>query len=435
MSRYRAGLLPGLVFAILAAGRVTDAADVLMTAAMFTPQPAHRITAVDEAQRTIGLEQLDVVPFPVVTMEGHMLLIVPGPSGQSPAAAIPIEITSLEPGRRLVASFRGAAARHLVAETDVFLVRPFSGGIDMTDPVELEPAPTQAFRDLPDVILPAGGAADAPPPGGDPIAAARNAARRVQASNNLKQIMLALHNFHDAYGCFPPAAVIGPDGRPWHSWRVLLLPFFEEVNLSKQYDFSQPWDAPANLEVAKKAIPVYADPMTDANADTVISYALLVGEQAMFQPGIATMKDAKSKPLESDSLRSKQRLAQVTDGTSNTICVAPFLRDRDVPWTKPDDIVVGAGFPGIGKPGGIAAPYPLPDGSGAVTLVGFGDGSVRILPADLDADTLAALITRSGGEVIDFETLGGGDAGRDRSAMPLLRIIRDGARGVTLEMR
>lgn len=406
-----------------------------MTAAMFAPQPAHRIMAVDEAQRTVTLEQLDVVPFPMITNEGHMLLVVPGPPGQPPAAAVPIEVTALEPGRRIVATFRGGAARHLATKTDVFLVRPFAGAIDMTDPATLEPAPTRAFRGLPEAILPAGAAADSPPPqGGDPITAARNAARRVQASNNLKQIMLALHNFHDTYGCFPPAAVIGPDGRPWHSWRVLLLPFFEEVNLYKEYDFSQPWDAPANLEAAKKQVPVYADPMTDAKADTVISYALLVGEQAMFQPGLATMQDANAQPLASDALR-QQRLAQVTDGTSNTICVAPFLRDRDTPWTKPDDIVVTADFPGIGKPGGIAAPYPLPDGSGVATLVGFADGSVRTLPVDLDADTLAALITRGGGEVIDFESLGGGASEPARPTVPFLRIVRDGSRGVKLEMR
>lgn len=435
MSRSR--VLPGLVFAILVAGRFAGAADeVIMTAAMFAPQPAHRVTAVDKAKRTVTIEQLDVVPFPIVMNEGFMLLVVPGPAGQPPAAAVPIEVTALEPGRRIVASFRGDAAGHLAAKTDVFLVRPFAGAVDMTDPSRVEPAPTQAFRDLPAAILPTGAAA-APrtPAGGDPIVASRNAARRVQASNNLKQIMLALHNFHDAYGCFPPAAVIGPDGRPWHSWRVLLLPFLEHVNLYKDYDFSQPWDAPANLELAKKPIPVFADPMTDPQSDAVISYALLVGEQAIFQPGLATMTNAQTQPLASEALRRQQRIAQITDGTTNTICVAPFLRDRAVPWTKPDDIVVTAEFPRIGAPGGIAAPYPLPDGSGVATLVGFADGSVRTLPGDLDADTLAALITRNGGEVIDFDALGGGGSEPSPPSMPLLRIVRDGVRGAVLEMR
>ena len=60
--------------------------------------------------------------------------------------------------------------------------------------------------------------------------------------NNLKQIGLAFHNYADAYRSFPPAVIYGPDGKPWHSWRVLLLPFLEQQPLYEQYDFSQPWD-------------------------------------------------------------------------------------------------------------------------------------------------------------------------------------------------
>lgn len=52
-------------------------------------------------------------------------------------------------------------------------------------------------------------------------------ARRAQCANNLKQIALALHAYHDRYGCLPPAVVRDPQGRPMHSWRVLLLPFIE----------------------------------------------------------------------------------------------------------------------------------------------------------------------------------------------------------------
>jgi hypothetical protein len=47
----------------------------------------------------------------------------------------------------------------------------------------------------------------------------------------------------------------------------------------------------------------------------------------------------------------------MTDGTSNTLLVAPVAPDRKIPWTKPEDIAVGADFPGLGHPAGIAAPY------------------------------------------------------------------------------
>jgi hypothetical protein len=64
--------------------------------------------------------------------------------------------------------------------------------------------------------------------------------RRGNCSSNLKQIGLALNSYHDQYHCFPPAYVAGADGKPMHSWRVLLLPFFEDPTLGKlyqQYDF------------------------------------------------------------------------------------------------------------------------------------------------------------------------------------------------------
>ena len=57
----------------------------------------------------------------------------------------------------------------------------------------------------------------------------REAAAKTKCQNNLKQLALAFHNYHDSYGHFPPAAIIGPDGKPWHSWRVLILPFVEQV--------------------------------------------------------------------------------------------------------------------------------------------------------------------------------------------------------------
>src|SRR5262245_60216991 len=52
--------------------------------------------------------------------------------------------------------------------------------------------------------------------------------RRMYCSNNLKQIGLALHNYHDKYGALPPAYTVDEDGKPLHSWRTLILPFMEQ---------------------------------------------------------------------------------------------------------------------------------------------------------------------------------------------------------------
>ena len=79
--------------------------------------------------------------------------------------------------------------------------------------------------------------------------------------NNLKQIALALHNYHQANGCFPPAYIADKNGRPMHSWRVLILPYLELDHLYKQYNFNEPWDGPNNkklLAARPKGSPVRA---------------------------------------------------------------------------------------------------------------------------------------------------------------------------------
>src|SRR5436190_7601184 len=69
----------------------------------------------------------------------------------------------------------------------------------------------------------------------------REAARRMQCSNHLKQIGLALQNYHDEYKSLPPAYIADTEGKPMHSWRVLILPFMEQKPLYDKYDFNEPW--------------------------------------------------------------------------------------------------------------------------------------------------------------------------------------------------
>src|SRR3954462_6657196 len=76
------------------------------------------------------------------------------------------------------------------------------------------------------------------------VQAARQAARRAQSSNNLKQIMIALHNYHDANGSFPPAVVTDADGQPLYSGRVLLLPYLNQAALQSSLDLAEPWNSP-----------------------------------------------------------------------------------------------------------------------------------------------------------------------------------------------
>ena len=67
---------------------------------------------------------------------------------------------------------------------------------------------------------------------------AREPARRSQCKNNLKQIGLALHNYHETYGAFPPAYTVDADGKRLHSWRTLILPYLDQAPLYDKIDFS-----------------------------------------------------------------------------------------------------------------------------------------------------------------------------------------------------
>jgi type II secretory pathway pseudopilin PulG len=74
----------------------------------------------------------------------------------------------------------------------------------------------------------------------------QKAARRFQCLNNLRQIALALQNYRDDFGCFPPAYVADDAGKPMHSWRVLILPYMDRKEVYSQYNFNEPWDGPTN---------------------------------------------------------------------------------------------------------------------------------------------------------------------------------------------
>lgn len=96
----------------------------------------------------------------------------------------------------------------------------------------------------------------------------------------------------------------------------------------------------------------------------------------------------------------------ITDGTSNTVMCSSVEPERKIPWTKPEDIDVGPAFKGIGRPGGIATPYTFGGpGGGKSAPFAFADGSVRTIGASINPQTLAALLTCQGGEVIAFDAI------------------------------
>ena len=352
-----------------------------------------------------------------IPAEGQAVLVVASKKGGPLDTLVRVNVAEILEGNVAVATF-GPGALPAIQEGPAVLGRPFAGLIGERP---ADTATTKAIRSLPDLLV-----AKAKPLGNglgsfNPIAKARAAARRAASSNHLKQLALGFHNFHDTYNALPPAAVIGPDGKPWHSWRVLLLPFLEEMELYKKYDFSQPWDSPKNLAVAEKMPAIFRDPAREGPPDTLTDYAAITGEAAIFQPGVVTMTSADDFPA---CLKTAKKVgfASITDGTSNTILFATVDPARKIPWTKPEDIVLDDTFPGIGKPAGIGAIHPL--GDGRVGLFAFADGSVHLIADTVDTETLRKFLTRAGGEVVDSSDLSsGGGAPPEPSRPPLLKII------------
>lgn len=209
------------------------------------------------------------------------------------------------------------------------------------------------------------------------VQAAREAARRMQSSNNLKQMMLAMHNYESAYRKFPARAICDKEtGKPLLSWRVAILPFVEEAALYNEFHLDEPWDSDHNIKLLEKMPAIYAHP----------SMPLPPGMTA-YQTYDDVDEAGIGLPTE-DGLK----FPSVTDGTSNTVLLVESSAAKAVPWTAPIDLTATEEAPLEGT--------RLDDGVPALN-VGFMDGSVRTISPLIDPETFWFLLTRSGGEVIN----------------------------------
>jgi len=199
---------------------------------------------------------------------------------------------------------------------------------------------------------------------------------RPMIRNQLKLIGLALHNYHDDYGTFPPAYVADENGRRLHSWRVLILPYLGEQQaqeLYEQYDFSEPWNGPNNVKLVTQRPNIYGYPGQKGDA-TVTAFAAIVGKPCVFRG---------TKPV---------AIKDIRDGTSNTL-IAGEAVEAGIPWTKPQDVEFDQ-FTHWGDPAGFSSDVVV---GGAYAL--FADGSVQPISSDkFDEKTTRALFTRAGGD-------------------------------------
>lgn len=204
------------------------------------------------------------------------------------------------------------------------------------------------------------------------IQSARNAARRMTSSNNLKMIGLALHNYHSAYRKLPNSAITDPDGKPLLSWRVAILPFIEEQELYQKFHLDEPWDSENNLPLSKKLPAVYqARGIKLPEGKTI--YQALVGENIGFKPLVDT------------------RFRDFLDGLSNSLLVVETKPEAAVIWSKPEDVEIDMDDP-------LANLKGTPNKGFHVLL---GDGAVRFMSDNVDTDLMKALMTRANKELIE----------------------------------
>jgi RNA polymerase sigma factor (sigma-70 family) len=199
---------------------------------------------------------------------------------------------------------------------------------------------------------------------------------RDESINHMKQILLAFHNYYSTNDHLPPVAIYGADGLPKLSWRVAILPYLDENALYQAFRLDEPWDSPHNMALAARMPTVFQTPESPApqGQTRIRGFA---GRGALFEGarGIG--------------------LAEVTDGTSNTILLTKA--SEATLWTKPGELPFVEGQP-------LPA---LDDSDPQGYLLGVMDGSVRSL-ARSEALLLRPLITRAGGEIIIWPSVGGG---------------------------
>ncbi len=207
---------------------------------------------------------------------------------------------------------------------------------------------------------------------------ARESARRSQYIGNLKQIGLAMVNYHDIHGSLPAAASTDENGKPLLSWRVAIPPLLECQSRYAKFHLDEPWDSPHNLSLLSEMPVIYEFSSDDTLKPGMTGYVAVVGLETAFTPDF--------KPL---------KFEDVTDVLDNTVLVAETR--RGIPWTKPEDqpFNMALTLGGLGSHHGYHN-----NGLNAV----FADDSVRFLKNSITPKALRAILTRTGGEIICAES-------------------------------
>jgi prepilin-type N-terminal cleavage/methylation domain-containing protein len=288
----------------------------------------------------------------------------------------------------------------------------------------------------------------------------REAANRVKCGNNLRQLGLAAHHYHDAHLHFPPGIgyyPTAPNGAfgPYH---FHLLPYVEQDNLYRSSIGPVPFPPPlgtttvyypGNNNVYSKPVPIFlcpSDPSVEPGGVVTVD-GVSFGATSYSPNAMVNAQNDLSKNPPVTNPQGKTRITDILDGTSNTILhaekyarcsnttMAPAFRDGGTAWaycTSPlfpwqpapmsppakgfqpgfaIPALVGRGAPNAIGPGSKFQVQPTPflgncDPTRAATahtggiVVGLADGSVRTLAPGMSGTTWWAALTPSGGEVL-----------------------------------
>ena len=275
---------------------------------------------------------------------------------------------------------------------------------------------------------------------------AREAARRASCKNNLKQIGLALHNYHDTHKVFPSLEYVRgchisnpPMCIDWFNvsgnWITMSLPFLDQAPLYDQMDFNVGWVNPANMNLFGQKIPSLLCPSNPHNNDKfmgahIVHYRAMTGSSRTPDGGLEAIRWAGGSPGQANERgmfyhNSAVKMGHVSDGTSNTVAVAEGLGYEPFGAFSPAESIDGRGMnfsiltsaafqinefdfhtrnsagmaiqPGV--PGDIRfySSGSFHEGGCQVLLA---DGSVRFLSENLDYDTWRNLGARNDGQPI-----------------------------------
>jgi hypothetical protein len=212
-----------------------------------------------------------------------------------------------------------------------------------------------------------------------------------RCQGNLRNVALGLIVYEDAWRCFPPAYARGPGGKPWHSWRVLLLPFVEAEPCYKQYDFHEPWDGPKNRQLAEKMPDRYrcpSVPYADGKPTLMTSYVAVTGPGTMW-PG-----------SESRTLRG------LGEDRGKTLLLVE-IADSDIHWMEPRDLRLDELLRDESAANQLRSNHKVYPGyffrPEDGVQIAMADASVHLLPGRFSKEGLKALATIGGAETMSLQ--------------------------------